>query len=333
MKESELAKLGIFRIPVPVPFPQAGGPANVYLIEEQQGFLLFDTGLGTESSCKALEDGLAQTGHRLKEVTRIILSHGHIDHFGAAAWIQEQAGRKIPISIHAADASKVLASGANWPTLLRQNKWYFSHLGVPESLIDETAAMLARGGGLGKQLEEVTPLVPGEKIRCKHVCIEVLHMPGHTWGLCCLYDPDHKLFFSADHLLEHISPNPLMELHSQGQPLSFKPLVAYFKSIEKVRALDIDLVLPGHAVPFHGHLRVIESLLDFYQRRQLKLLTVLEGGPLTVYQAMKELFSSGNGFELILMISETLGNLEVLEEKGKVKREKRGNLFLFHKAD
>ena len=46
--DSGLARLGVFRIPVPVPFPEAGGPANVYVIEEEGGGVaLFDAGFGT----------------------------------------------------------------------------------------------------------------------------------------------------------------------------------------------------------------------------------------------------------------------------------------------
>ncbi|MBN1568600.1 MAG: MBL fold metallo-hydrolase [Acidobacteria bacterium] len=321
MKEDELGELGIFRIPVPIPFREAGGPVNAYIIEEKNGCLMFDAGLGTEDSRAALSEGLARTGHRFEDVNRILLSHGHIDHFGAAAWIQEQAGRQIPISIHPADAGKVLQSGLEWPKLLMQNRRYFSMLGVPAAMIEETAAVLGNSAELGKRLEKVTPLLPGQILQCRHVTLEILHMPGHTPGVCCLYDRDNRLLFSADHFLQNVSPNPLLELSPNGEPPSFKPLLSYFASIDRVRSLSVDLVLPGHAAPFSRHREVIDSLSSFYERRQAKILDSLKHGPLTVYEIMKELFTSERGFELILMISETLGNLEVLEEKGRIRRE------------
>ena len=167
----------------------------------------------------------------------------------------------------------------------------------------------------------MTPLLPGEKIECKHVTLEVHHMPGHTPGLSCLFEPDHRLLFSADHLLEHVSPNPLIDLRPEGEPPSFKPLVTYFESLDRVRKLGVNLVLPGHATPFGNCRNVIDSLSVFYERRQTKLLDALKRKPLTVYQAMRELFPAGEAFELILMISETLGNLELLEDRRKIKRE------------
>jgi len=71
--------------------------------------------------------------------------------------------------------------------------------------------------------------------------------------------------------------------------------------------LAIDLVLPGHAEPFGAHLDVIESLHAFYRRRQAKLLDLLQRGPRTVYELMRELFPSSSAFELFLTMSETLG--------------------------
>jgi glyoxylase-like metal-dependent hydrolase (beta-lactamase superfamily II) len=330
--ERELSNLGIFRIPIPIPFPQAGGPVNAYIVEEERGFLLFDAGLGTGRSQAALAEGLALTGHRFEEINRIVLSHGHIDHFGAASWVLEQIGRPVPVSIHKADADKVLASGADWPELLMRNGRHLLRFGMPMRVLEEMVANVGRDSGMGRRLAEVTPLLHGETFRCRHVTLEVHHMPGHTPGLCCLYERDHGILFSADHLLEHVSPNPLIELGQKGEPASFKPLVSYFESLERVRALTVDLVLPGHGDPFGACLEIIDSLSLFYERRQAKLLVALEQGPLTAYDAMRVLFPPTNTFELFLMISETLGNLELLEDRGKIERETDGELVRFRLA-
>ncbi len=329
IKEHELGDLGIFRIPIPIPFRNAGGPVNAYVIEEEQGFLLFDPGLGLENSQAALAEGLIRTGHRFEDLNRIVLSHGHIDHFGAAAWVVEQAGRAIPITIHSADAGKVLQSGADWPNLLSRNSNYLSSLGIPMHALEEMVSILSKNPGFGRRLAEVEPLLPGDKFQCKHVTLEALHTPGHTRGLCCLYDRDHRILFSADHLLERVSPNPIIELGQEGEPVSYKPLITYLKSLEQVRSLAIDLVLPGHAAPFTAHLEVIKSLHAFYQRRQTKILDILNSGPQSAYEIMTKLFSSDTGFELFLMLSETLGNLEVLEERGEVERLMDGTIIRF----
>jgi glyoxylase-like metal-dependent hydrolase (beta-lactamase superfamily II) len=321
MQEKELADLGIFRIAVPIPFIEAGGPVNVYVVEEEHGLLLFDTGLGTAESRSALAEGFSSIGHRFEEVNRIILSHGHIDHFGAAVWVMEQAGKQIPLMISNADADKVLDSGMDWPNLLVRSKKYFLKLGVPLQELEEVIVTLNKNTGFGQKLPAFTPLLPNDLFKCKHVTLEVLPMPGHTSGLCCLYDREHRILFSADHLLERVSPNPLLQLNAEGEPTAFKPLISYFASLGHIRNLPIDLVLPGHAEPFNNPCDVIDSLSKFYQRRQAKLLGILNGKSMTVYEIMRRFFSASSGFALILMISETLGNLEMLEEKGEIIRE------------
>jgi glyoxylase-like metal-dependent hydrolase (beta-lactamase superfamily II) len=321
MQEEELGSLGIHRISIPIPFRQAGGPANAYVIEEDRGIMLFDVGIGMDASQLALARGLTQIGYGFKDVNRIIFSHGHIDHFGAAVWALEQIGRTIPVMIHNADAGKVLESGPDLLTLIGMNSRYLSRLGVPLPLLDDMMAAIGREAGLARRLASVTPLTQGDKFQCKQVTLEVLHMPGHTPGLCCLYDREHRLLFSADHLLERVSPNPLIELRADGEPASFKPLISYFESIDRVRALPVDLVLPGHATPFAAHRDVIDSLFKFYEQRQSKLLAALRRRPRTVYEAMREIFPSSNSFELFLMMSETLGNLELIEKEGKIIRE------------
>jgi glyoxylase-like metal-dependent hydrolase (beta-lactamase superfamily II) len=320
IEEKDLCDLGIFRIPVPIPFRQAGGPVNAYLIEEEQGFILFDPGLGLEDSQAALAEGVARAGHRFEEISRMIVSHGHIDHFGSAAWVMEQAGHEIPILIHDADAPKVLETGADWPDLLSKNSDYLFALGMPSTAIAEMIDTINKNRKLGRRLNKVESLVPGAAFPCRHVTLEVHHMPGHTPGVCCLYDRDHRILFSADHLLERVSPNPLIELGLAGERIPYKPLLTYFQSIERMRTLEIDLVLPGHAAPFSSPFNVVDSLHSFYQRRQSKILDALQNKPLSAYAIMSKLFPADSGFELFLMLSETLGNLEALEEKGKVIR-------------
>jgi hypothetical protein len=96
--------------------------------------------------------------------------------------------------------------------------------------------------------------------------------------------------------------------------------------------LPIDLVVPGHAAPFSNYIEVIDSLYVFYERRHARVLDILKRGPLNVYGIMQDLFMGGDGFELILMISETLANLEVLETKGSVVRDNKGECIRFRLA-
>ena len=330
MTEAELHDLGIHRIPIPIPFPQAGGSVNAYLVEEANGgVLMFDAGLGTPEAEAALEEGFARSGWRFEEVTRIVLSHGHVDHYGAAQTVIERAGKPVPVLAHPADIAKVAESGWRWRDRMPLYATYLAKLGVPAELVSAIGKELGGGFTMARRLAEVTALQAGEMLHVKHAALEVHHMPGHTPGLLCLYDRRHRIFFSGDHLLEKVSPNPIMELGPKGEEGRVKPLLAYVESVGKLHDLEVDLVLPGHGPPFGHHRRVIDGLLRFYGKRQGKIREALQKEPLTGYQVTQALFPWARAGDLFLVISETVANLEVLEARGEVSREWDAGVYRF----
>ncbi len=328
MTEQDLQDLGVFRIPVPVPFTHAGGTVNVYLVEEAGGgFFLIDAGLGSEVARAALEEGFRRHGKRFSDATRIVVSHGHVDHYGAARFVQEKHGGALPVYSHPADASKIVEGGPRWRERAPQYAAYLVRLGVPQEVLLEIAREAERGFKLAQRVPEARPIAEGEVIRARHLSLEVLHMPGHTPGLVCLYDRSRRIFFAADHLLEKVSPNPIIELGPDGQEGFFRPLLAYLESAGRTHRLDIDLVLPGHGPPFTGHRRVVDSLLSFYGKRQAKIRAALEKGPRTGYDVTQALFPWAKAGDLFLAVSETVANLEVLEARGEVVREDEGTIL------
>ena len=171
------------------------------------------------------------------------------------------------------------------------------------------------------RVAKVVPLAGGEVLRTRHLELQVLHMPGHTPGLVCLHAPAERLLLSADHLLERVSPNPLIELGPGGEEGYFRPLVAYLDSVARTRALEVDLVLPGHGPPFSGHRAVIDRLTGFYGKRQERIRGLLAAGPRSAWELARELFPTVPVAQTFLIISETVANLEVMEGRGEVRRE------------
>jgi len=329
MTEADLAGLGVHRIPIPIPFPQAGGPVNVYLVEEADGrLLMFDAGLGSEEAQGALAAGFAALGRRFDEVSRIVVSHGHVDHYGAARFVQERHGGSPPVYVHPADAPKITETGRRWRDQLPLYGKYLARLGVPADVLAAVAREGEKGFRLARRVPEARPLGEGDRLQTRHLALEVLHMPGHTPGLVCLYDRARRLFFSDDHLLERVSPNPLIELGPNGEAGVFRPLLAYLESVARLRALPVDLVLPGHGPPFSGHVAVIDRLVGFYGKRQARIRELLQAGPMTAYEVSRALFPSARPGDVFLTISETIANLEVLEERREVTRAERDGVLL-----
>jgi glyoxylase-like metal-dependent hydrolase (beta-lactamase superfamily II) len=331
--EELLERLGIHRIPVPVPFPQAGGPVNVYAIEDQGGGLaLFDAGLGSEEARAALEAGFRSRGLALEEVRRIVVSHGHVDHYGNAQAVVERAGGAVPVLAHAADRGKIAADGPRWRDLAPRYGAHLLRLGVPAETLADMAAQVDRGMGLARRVTRVGDVAEGAVLRFRRFEAEVLHMPGHTPGLVCLHDAAHRLFLAADHLLEKVSPNPVIELGPGGEDGFFRPLVAYLSSVARLRALEVDWVLPGHGPPFSGHRKVIDDLVAFYGRRQARIAEALARGPLTGHEVTQALFPRVGPRDLFLAVSEAVANLEAMETRGEVRRDDDGARLRFRLA-
>lgn len=328
--ERDLADLGVFRIPVPIPFPQAGGPVNVYLLEEAGGgLLLFDSGLGSEPARAALEDGFRRLGRSFGEVTRIIVSHGHVDHYGGARAIQEARGGEIPVLAHPLDVPKMAEGGWRWREEAPRYGAYLVRLGVPPEVLAAVGREGERGFGLARRIAEVRPVAEGERLGTRHLDLELLHMPGHTPGLLVAHDRERRILLSDDHLLERISPNPLIDLGPEGREGWFRPLLAYLDSLERTRRLEVDLVLPGHGPPFTGHVRVIDSLLRFYGERQARIRETLARGPRPAWEVARQLFPGSAPQEAFLVVSEVVANLEVLEARGQVVRALEDGIYRF----
>lgn len=319
--EGLLRRLGIHRIPVPVPFLEAGGPVNVYAIaDEGGGWALYDSGIGTPDGVAALYAGASTAGVDLRRVTRVIVSHGHVDHFGNAQALAEASD--APIYAHRHDWPKVLGNQRLSQVLAGHRDYFLTALGVPG---DAFEAMVARAGGGGPVSRPVEParlhaLAEGDVFRFLHFEAVAQHHPGHTPGLMCLHAPTPGLFFASDHVLAKVSPNPLLDLSLGEGVTKHLALVCYLESARRVRDTALTAVLPGHGASFSGHRQLLDGLFDFYERRQGKLLARLREGPLTVYEAVEVLFGRRHLPHLPLTLSEALGNLEVLEVRGLVAR-------------
>jgi glyoxylase-like metal-dependent hydrolase (beta-lactamase superfamily II) len=332
LSSPDLDALGIHRIPIPIPFPQAGGPVNVYAVEDQDGgLLLVDSGYGSEEATAALAEGLRGLGRRFDEVRRILVTHGHVDHYGGVRFVEEQAGHPLPVLAHPADIPKMAESGWRWKDIAPLYATHLVRLGAP---LEALATIRADGerGFRARRIREVRPIEPGARLRTRHLDLEVLHMPGHTPGLVCLLDRRHRILFSNDHLLERISPNPLIELGPDGSDGFFRPLAAYLESLGRTRALEVDRVLPGHGAPFGHHREVIDTLRAFYARRQERFLAVLEQGPRSPYEIASALFKQLRQGDVFLVLSEVVANLEVLEQGGAVVREERDGVRRYRRV-
>src|SRR4030042_3138737 len=189
---------GVHQIKLPLP-AGALDHSNAYLIEGSNGNLLIDTGFDTPEAFAALRDSLRFSGFGFKDITQIVITHIHPDHYGLANKLKQMSGATVAFT----DIEEKFINSRYVKThvLLKKVKDLFESNGVPKGDLSQLSeAALAAKQFVGVVSPDVR-LKDGDKISVGSSEFKVLLTPGHSPGPICLYEPKRKLFFSGDHIL------------------------------------------------------------------------------------------------------------------------------------
>ncbi|HKA21185.1 MAG TPA: MBL fold metallo-hydrolase [Blastocatellia bacterium] len=304
----------IHRITVPTPFYV--GPVNVYLIQEDP-LTLIDAGPRDPGSLEALRSGLANLGHKLSDIKRVIISHAHADHYGLARVVVEESGATA--YIHEWDAPAVAAE-----TDYRAYRELLIAAGVPDQIIDRMEAGYEKFKGFAYPLDHVETLKDEDEILFEHESLSVVHTPGHTPGSICLVRTSNRLVFASDTVLKTITPNPILSPDPINPKRRFQSLGEYLVSLARVRALAPTLVKGGHGddvVDFDEH---FHRMYRFTKSRQSKLMGLLPKEGTTAWEASMKLFPEAGGYHRFLALSETVAHLDYAVAEQKLEVERKG---------
>ncbi len=143
---------------------------------------------------------------------------------------------------------------------------------------------------------------------------EVVFTPGHTGDHVCLFDPEHQLLISGDHVLPTITP------HVPGLSPLADPLGSYLESLQGLRSLgDVSQVLPAHGHPFSDLAGRIDQIVAHHDARLAELREISAAlGPSTVVDLSRELFRPAVWG--MMAESETYAHLEYLRLRGEAER-------------
>ncbi len=305
--------MAIHKITLPTPF--AVGPVNLYLIEGEP-LTLIDAGPLTDEALQLLESELYVRGYALGDLQRIIITHTHPDHFGLTRTLVDRSGATVWTHPYNADWFNDL--DAAMQRRARFSQQVFQQAAVPEPMLQSMASFSTRSA----RMFEATPvshwLEEGDRVEMDGADWTVLHTPGHASGHISLYQPESGRMMVGDHLLKHISSNPLLEApRRHGQPRD-KSLLQYIESMQRVAAMDVGEAYPGHGENIADHRALIAGRLRFHEQRMERIAGLLEGGPSTAYELMRQLFPNLSSFEVFLGLSEVIGHLDLLEQQERV---------------
>lgn len=288
---------------------------------------LVDCGPRYEPARQVLTEALSDLGFGADDVRRVLLTHAHADHCGLAAELARISGAEV--WTHAANLSSLAEQGSVVRAWFRDVRRALSYArlmrwsGVPLSLMMKLARMRH---GIGRYSEPLTAdhtLDDGDVVRLGCENWQVLHTPGHTGGLICLYQPERRLLISSDHLLRDISSNPIVDPPTSRRSERPRRLVQYLEQLRRVAELDVALALPGHGPPITDHRKLIQQRLAFHEERADRILETLDEGGFTAYQIANRLFFDLDAVDAFLAISEVIGHLQWLQLRGLVAEEKR----------
>ena len=314
---------GVYQIKLPMPAGIPVDHVNVYLIEGDKGNLLIDAGWNTPEAFSALKDDLRSGGFDFKDISQIVITHLHPDHYGMAGKLKQLSGAKVALS--KIEAGMLKSRYVDLDVLLREVLQFLRANGVPRNELRQLseASMPAR--------EFVIPTEPdiklkaGQKISIDPFEFNVILTPGHSPGHICLYEPKRKFLFAGDHILPEISSN--VALHPQSGE---NPLGDYVSSLKSLMELEVSFVFPGHGAVFSGLRQRIDALLYHHKQRELAIMKAIRDELRTAYQIATEIpwipdaeavnYQDLSILDRRLAVMETLAHLQLLVTEGKAKR-------------
>jgi glyoxylase-like metal-dependent hydrolase (beta-lactamase superfamily II) len=304
---------------------------NIYLVRGPDGYLLIDTGWNTDASFATLHNYLVKNRLTFEDISQIVVTHVHPDHYGMAGRIKKLSGATI--AMHRIEKDFIEPRYISMEELLHQIDRLLTASGVPH---DEMIAMRDATVGLENYIVPTLPdiiLRDGDNVTTGEFTFRVIWTPGHSSGHICLHEPDKKLLLCGDHILPKITPN--VSVHPQSIE---NPLGRYLKSLLEIKRLDIKLTLPGHDRPFTPLAPRIDEIIRHHYYRNREILETIELSAKTAHSIARKITWSDNSgwhdlppFHRRMAIFATLAHLEMMTAEGRLDKLPREGIIYYRR--
>ncbi len=309
-----------------------GHITNIYLVIDNE-ISLIDTGLDGEKARQDLERDFKTINEkfgqkvRLEDVSGVIISHGHADHWGMLANAKFK-GKKV--YIHEKD-TRVLH---NFKTVFSEAKGRIREF-VNEAGWDVKIGNFFNLDHLDIHYEdyEVTELTNGQRIINDY---EVIHVPGHSPGSILL--KAGPVLFIGDHILSETTPHQLPGSLVEGCGLRL-----YLNSLRKAADIGGDLLgLAAHEDVIYDIRKRVDEMIVFHYQRLADILELCRSEK-NLFQVTDEYYKLRPKYingktvpelvrdEQVLALEEIRAHLDYLFEDGKISMLKgNDNIIRYH---
>jgi glyoxylase-like metal-dependent hydrolase (beta-lactamase superfamily II) len=318
------ALAGIHRLRIPTPF--AVGRVNCYLLEDEP-LTLIDTGPNSGKALDELQGQLVQRGHSIDDLELVILTHQHIDHLGLIEIVVEHSGAEVAALGLAAERLANFGQDAE-----REDEFAVDLMlrnGIPQEVAFALQSVSRSFRGWGSKAEVTRPLADGEEVIFGDRTLQTLHRPGHSPSDTVFWDEQRRILIAADHLIAHISSNPLITRPLDGSSQRTQALVTYIESLKKTREMPAEIVLSGHGEPITDHVALIDDRLAKHERRKEKIYGLITEQPRSGYEIAQAIWGNVAVTQAFLTLSEVIGHADLLLNEGRVREVEDGEVIRY----
>jgi glyoxylase-like metal-dependent hydrolase (beta-lactamase superfamily II) len=301
--------LCVYRIPLEA-FP--GFIAYAHLVLGEGLATLVDVGSGVGNSNDHLLDGFARLRETfgetitLRDVKQILITHGHIDHFGGLTFVREHC--RAPIYVHELDLRVLSNYEERVIVASRALRHFLREAGVSEQTQPKIMSMYLLNKELFRSVEVAFTY---EALGMRDGPFEFTHVPGHCPGQVVVRFDD--VLLTADHVLSKTTPHQAPETLTR-----YTGLGHYLESLERVKSIEgVRVALGGHEEPIDDLPVRVEAIAQMHRERLEKILNLLVE-PLTISQVSHALFGERGGYNVLLALEETGAHVEYLAQRGLI---------------
>jgi glyoxylase-like metal-dependent hydrolase (beta-lactamase superfamily II) len=314
---------------LPIPTPFMVGRVNVYLIEDEP-LTLVDTGPNSGKALDELETALAGHGRRVEDLELIVITHQHMDHEGLAQILARRSGAQVaaldrlaPLLERFGDVNEADDAFAE-ATMLRH--------GLSPDIAVALRSVSRAFRAWGSSVQVTRRLHDGGKLELRDRTLQVFHRPGHSPTDTIFWDDARGELIAADHLIKHISSNPLLSRPLDGGEERPQALVTYLNSLRQTRELPARIVYSGHGEPIDDHVALIDERFRLHERRAQKILGLIAEQPRTAHDIAQALWGNVAVTQAYLTLSEVLGHVDLLLNAEQAREVDRDGVSVFEVA-